>query len=97
MTEITKQTISVTEMEALIALVEDGPLHDGKVTSKVSRDALVANHLASKIIYHGEQGYVAATYKGCRLYCELFGNSDTVKEAKAHRIMLHELRSISGR
>lgn len=74
------------QIDTLVALVEQGPVWDGDVPSKRSRDELVTAGYAVRVVVKGEQGYAAATYKGTRAYCEHFGNSDTISEAKSHRV-----------
>lgn len=92
--EITKSNITYGQLDTLVALVEKGPLFDGDVTSKTSRNELIDCGLASRIINKGEQGYQAATYKGSTLYCEIFGNSGNIRQAKAYRVMQRELRAV---
>lgn len=73
-------------LDTLTALVEQGPLDDGDVPSKIGRDELIALGLASRTLVKGEDGFTGATYRGRDLYCFYFGNSSTVQEAKAVRL-----------
>lgn len=54
--------------DTLICLFKYGPVYDGDVPSKSERDWLVNNGLAAKVIYKGEDGYQALTYKGSKCY-----------------------------
>lgn len=45
-----------------------GPLDDGDVPCKSSRDALLSSGYISKIVVKGEQGFNACTYKGSSAY-----------------------------
>lgn len=92
--EISPENITGAQLDTLIALVENGPLDDGHVPSKSARDDLVQQEFAAKVVHKGEQGYQAATYKGSSLYCRIFGGSNTIREAKAYRVMQRELRGI---
>lgn len=70
------------ELDTLIGLVRCGPLFDGDVPSKVSRDSLIDRGFAARIRNNGQFGFNAATDAGCRALCEHFG-VDTVEEALA--------------
>lgn len=87
------------ENDTLIALVEQGPLWDGDVPSKVGRDALIAQGLAVRVVVKGEDGWQAATYAGRDAYKALYpgpdGAADTIKEASANRMMHHTINSAS--
>ena len=78
-----------SEMDTLIALVEQGPLWDGDVPSKHGRDALIAQGLAVRVVVKGEDGWQAATYAGRDAYKALYpgpdGPADTIAEAKVNR------------
>lgn len=50
-------------VDSLLQLVIK-PVWDGDVISKVNRDVLCENKLASRIMYKGEFGYTSATYMG---------------------------------
>lgn len=52
------------QREALKQLVETGPVWDGDVISKASRDELLDAGLASRACVRGEQGYTVANYRG---------------------------------
>ena len=53
-----------TEREALAQLVTQGPVWDGDVISKTTRDRLLTLGLASRACNKGEQGYTVANYRG---------------------------------
>ena len=57
-------TFKDSHLDSLRQLVELGPIEDGNIISKNRRDDLISWGLASRIYYHGEQGYTAATYIG---------------------------------
>jgi hypothetical protein len=50
------------EREQLRQLLFQGPVWDGSVISKSSRDRLIEYGLAIRCCFKGEQGYTAATY-----------------------------------
>lgn len=79
------------ERDTLIALVEQGPLWDGDLPSKTGRDSLIERGLAVQVIVKGCDGWQAATYAGRDAYKNLYpgpdGPANTIKEAKANRIM----------
>lgn len=55
---------SGAERETLTALVTLGPIWDGDIPSKASRDELLTLGLASRACVKGEQGYTVANYRG---------------------------------
>ena len=71
-------------LDTLIALVENGPLFDGDVPSKNSRDILIAAGLATRVVVKGEDGYTASTYAGRDVYLRHY-ESDTIQEAMNKR------------
>ena len=71
-------------LDTLIALVENGPLFDGDVPSKNSRDILIAAGLATRVVVKGEDGYTAASYEGRDVYLRHY-DSDTIQEAMNKR------------
>lgn len=50
--------------DQLQQLVIQGPVFDGDVISKSDRSALMDMGLAKRVMYKGEWGYTAATYRG---------------------------------
>lgn len=56
------------ERDTIRATYRYGPLFDGDVPSKVSRDALVEEDFVTKVVMRGEDGYNACTYKGACAY-----------------------------
>jgi hypothetical protein len=78
-------------LDSLIALVEQGPVWDGNVPSKSGRDMLIDHGLAVRVVADTlkegwSDGYTAATYLGRDVYSFYFGQSGTMKQAKAYRI-----------
>lgn len=73
------------QTDTLVALVENGPLWDGDVPSKAGRDDLIAQGLAVRVVMRLQDGYTAATQAGAAKYKEIFGNEDTLEQAKAFR------------
>lgn len=71
-------------VDTLVALVEGGPLWDGDVPSKTSRDELIRQGLAMRVIVKCQDGFTAATYAGRDAYKGIFGG-DTLAEARAGR------------
>lgn len=89
------------EIDTLIALVEQGPLWDGDVPSKVGRDNLIERGLACRVIVAGNDGFTAATYLGRDTYREHFGTAlggkaDTIAEARANRIARRAVLAAQG-
>jgi len=89
------------EKDTLIALVEQGPLWDGDVPSKVGRDSLIAQGLAVRVVVKGEDGWQAATYAGRDEYKALYpgpeGPADTMREARLNRAMRRAINSAARR
>lgn len=73
-------------LDTLVAMIEQGPLWDGNVPSKIGRNELVALGLGARVLRKGEDGFTGATYLALEVYCHYFGKSDTVAEAKAFRL-----------
>jgi hypothetical protein len=88
--------LSGGEIDTLVALVESGPLWDGDVPSKASRDRLIERGFATRCVVRGEDGWQAATYRGRDAYKAHFGDADTLAEAKANRIARRAINSASA-
>ena len=58
------QEMSSGERETIKAAFNHGPLYDGDVPSKSSRDTLVKDGFIAKVVVRGEDGFNACTYKG---------------------------------
>ena len=58
------QEMSNGERETIKAAFSHGPLYDGDVPSKSSRDILVKDGFIAKVVVKGEDGFNACTYKG---------------------------------
>ena len=58
------QEMSSGERETIKAAFNHGPLYDGDVPSKSSRDTLVKDSFIAKVVVKGEDGFNACTYKG---------------------------------
>lgn len=84
---ITEPAMHSGVLDTLVSLVEHGPVHDGDITSMTDRDTLITAGLAIRVVYEGEDGYTAATMKGANVYRGYFGEADTLKEAKANRLL----------
>lgn len=93
---------SVICIDTLVALVEKGPLWDGDVPSKRGRDELIELGFAVRIVANTPKegwsdGYTAATYSGRDEYKRYFGESDTMKEARAFRLARRVIRNTQSR
>lgn len=84
--EITPENITGAQMDTLIALIERGPVEDGNLPSKSARDQLILSGDAARCVVQCSQGFQVATYKGSLLYMKIFGNSNTLREARAFRL-----------
>lgn len=62
------QSMNSGQRDTLKAAHNKGPLWDGDVPSKASRDALLEAGLIEKVVVKGEQGFNACTYKGADAY-----------------------------
>ena len=74
-------TITQAQRHVLIALVEAGPMQDDELLVSLGAvEALIAEQLACRICSKGATGFVAATYLGMNVYCQLF-NATSIAEA----------------
>ena len=62
------QSMNPGERDTIRAAWKHGPLFDGDVPSKASRDELVKEGFIAKVVVKGQDGYNACTYKGQRVY-----------------------------
>lgn len=98
---MTDNALPYSQLDTLVALVEQGPLWDGDVPSKSGRDALLEKGLAVRVVVKGADGYTAATYRGRDAYKAHFGtalggDADTIDEARGNRIAAQALRRARG-
>jgi len=56
------------EIDTIYAAFKHGPLFDGDVPSKSSRDTLLSEGFIAKVVVKGEDGYNACTHKGAWAY-----------------------------
>jgi hypothetical protein len=73
-------------LESLLFLIEKGPVDDGDVPSKSTRDDLVTWGYAARIRVKDQDGYNAATHYGRHAFCEFYG-VETMNEAYERRLM----------
>jgi len=62
------QRLSGGEIDTIKAAFLYGPLYDGDIPSKQSRDTLVEEGYMARVIHRQEEGFNALTNKGGRLY-----------------------------
>jgi hypothetical protein len=62
------QEMDSGERDTIRAAFRIGPLDDGDVPSKVSRDALLAKGMIAKVVVRGQYGFNACTYRGAFAY-----------------------------
>jgi hypothetical protein len=86
--------LTSNQLNALVELVENGPLYDIDVTNLEARDDLIANGMATRIIVKAEEGWTAATHKGRDAY-EVCFNGDTLREALAGREAMSIIEAVS--
>lgn len=60
--------LSKVQLESLAQLVKHGPVWDGDVVSKHTRDELLQLRIASRAIVKGKEGYTVANYIGGRVH-----------------------------
>lgn len=87
------------EVDALVALVERGPVESGSIPSKSARAALVRRGLAVFVSVRMEQGYTAATPAGELVYKHIFtdleGNpAETLMKVRANRVRMRTMKSL---
>lgn len=75
-----------THLESLLFLIEKGPVDDGDVPSKSTRDDLVDWGYVARVRVNNQDGFNAATYKGRNKFCEFYG-VDTMNEAYERRLI----------
>jgi hypothetical protein len=68
--------------DSLYALAKRGPVWDGDIPSKSGRDELIEKGLAIRVIFNGEDGHTALTYKGRDFFVNYMGCT-TLEEALA--------------
>ena len=78
--------IGKAETELLIMLVEEGPMLDEYIPFRLAKNCLIKNGFAAEIVHKGVFGFTAATKCGAKHYLKLFGNSETVEEARQYRL-----------
>jgi hypothetical protein len=66
--------LTKAQLESLAQLVKDGPVWDGDVVSKATRDELLELKLASRAVVKGQEGYTVANYVG--VYRHSIGEQD---------------------
>lgn len=62
------QRMDSGERDTVRVCFEKGPIDDGDVPSKSSRDKLLNDGFVSKVVVKGQEGYNACTYKGGMAY-----------------------------
>ena len=60
--------LSDGQRDVLKQLLFDGPIWDGDIVSKASRDDLLRWELAVRCCYKGQQGHTAASYKAFTIH-----------------------------
>lgn len=68
------------EREVLNQLLHTGPVWDGNIVSKSSRDSLIGYKLAVRCCCYGEDGYTAASYTGKNVFKAGKAEPFTIKE-----------------
>lgn len=58
------QEMNSAERDTIRAAFRNGPLYDGDVPSKSSRDVLVEDGFIAKVVVRGSDGFNACTYRG---------------------------------
>ncbi len=62
------EEMSAGERDTIRAAFTKGPISDGDVPSKSSRDQLVKDGFIAKVVAFGQEGYNACTYRGAQAY-----------------------------
>lgn len=85
MEEFQRDELTDSERDVLFKLVEEGPIADGDIPSKVGLSSLIDKGAATKVILAGKDGMNAATYYGGELFKKVVG-SDTLEDAIQSRL-----------
>lgn len=62
------ESMSSGERDTLITAYQDGPVWDGDVPSKSSRDQLIEEGYLVRVVSKGQWGYCACTCRGATAY-----------------------------
>lgn len=73
--------LEMTHANMLVRLVETGPLTSQELGDAMTRESLVREGFASKIVFDGEDNFVAATYLGKHIYCKRIVGEDDLASA----------------
>lgn len=87
--------LEMSHVNMLVSLVETGPLHQHDLGDALTREALIRHGLASKIVFDGEQNFIAATYLGSSIYCKKIVGEDVLQHAIEKRKKQGELTRLA--
>jgi hypothetical protein len=77
--------LEASHIEVMVQMVEQGPLHKQDVIDRLATDTLIREGYLSKIVYAGDDGFIAATYAGQQLYCKKIVGVDMLRLAVIER------------
>lgn len=67
---MSEMKLETSHISCMVQLIEEGPLHKDEISDRLARDELLSAGYLSKIVFGGEDGFIAATYAGQQLYCK---------------------------
>lgn len=82
---MSEMKLEAIHIECMIKLIEEGPLHRDEITDRCARDELIRAGFLTKIVFGGEDGFLAATYTGQQLYCKKIVGVDILRNAVIER------------
>ena len=77
----TSVTLTCSEIDTLVALVERGPLHDRDLPSTVGKNGLLTLGFAAQQVINHDYGYYAATIEGKDWYTDRY-KVNNIKDCK---------------
>lgn len=81
-----EKALTGAEIDTLISLIENGPLTDSSVPSKVGRDSLISRGFCAQVVIDRNWSNYAATTKGLTWYFETYG-ADDIDRCRVNRIL----------
>jgi len=77
--------LEANHIAVMVQMVEQGPLHKEDIEDKLAVETLTREGYLSKIVYAGDDGFIAATYAGQQVYCKKIVGVDVLRLAVQER------------